>query len=243
MKVTKLVVLFKYRKILLGLLVAAACAGLAWWAPAPFLTTLLLILAGLVFLSIFLAIGAAFWLYDHANLYEAAILPSVIMEGVSDAILLHASFDPLSRNLEAAWPGMKLRVFDLYGNRHEHDPGIKVSKRIFLPHPAEIQVNPTQLPLPDSSQDVLIGVTALHEIQPREDRVLFFKEAKRVLRPGGRLVMIEQMRNGVNFLCFNIGAFHFLRRKDWEETIAAGGLTIIDTEKITPFAERLILGK
>ena len=40
-----------------------------------------------------------------------------------------------------------------------------------------------------------------------------------------------------------IGAFHFLSEKHWKKAIAEAGLEVIANEKITPFANMLVIKK
>lgn len=123
----------------------------------------------------------------------------------------------------------------------DHDSGIKISKKIFPPNTKEIKMVPSQLPFEDKSQDLIFAITALHEILDHNERVLFFKEAKRILKDGGLIIVSEQFRDFTNFIFFNIGAFHFLSHKQWKRAISEAGLKIIKNKKITIFANMLIV--
>ena len=136
---------------------------------------------------------------------------------------------------------MELVVCDIFENRHLEEKMIKISKREFPPNEKEIKLDPTKLPFADNSQEIVFAVTALHEILDHDKRVLFFKEAKRVLKNNGVLIISEQMRNGINFMFFNIGAFHFLSKNKWEKAIKESGLNIYETKDINIFAETIII--
>ncbi|RTZ46137.1 methyltransferase domain-containing protein [Chryseobacterium arthrosphaerae] len=164
------------------------------------------------------------------------------MEQNRNAVLIHASFDPLSQRLEEKYPHLNLTVCDIYGNRHEHESGSRSLKNVSS-NPKEIKISPDQLPFENESQDVILAVTALHEILDHGKRVLFFKEAKRILKKGGLIIVSEQFRDTTNFIFFNIGAFHFLSRKQWMDSISPSGLKIIKNQKITPFADMLVIRK
>lgn len=157
--------------------------------------------------------------------------------------MVHASFDPISKMLEEKFPNLNLAVCDIFGNRHEKEKGIETSKKVFPPNPREIKIKPYQLPFENHSQDIVFAVTALHEILDYEQRVLFFKEAKRVLKDDGVIIVSEQFRDFTNFVFFNIGAFHFLSKKQWKKAILNGGLKIVENKKITLFANMLIVKK
>ena len=243
MKITQLVILFNYKKILLGIVVSIFLFILSFQLSGipVFIVRGLGIL---IILNIIASLAASYILYDHSDLYELNDLAQDIdWDKAENILLIHASFDPLSRRLEEKYPHIKLTVCDIYGNRHEHESGIEVSKKVFPPHPEEIRILPDRLPFEDASQDVILAVTALHEILDHEKRVLFFKEARRVLKNGGLIVISEQFRDTVNFAFFNIGAFHFLSWKQWKQSISPSGLKILRNKKTTPFENTLILEK
>lgn len=189
-----------------------------------------------------MSLTAAYLLYDHSDLFQLKHWPlQIVPAGARTSLLVHASFDPISRKIEALFPAMKLQVYNIFGNRHEKDSGVKVSNRVFPPHPLELTIDPTQLPVNDGSQDVIFGVTAIHELMTHEKRVQFFREAHRVLREGGKLILIEQMRTPLNFIFFNIGAFHFLTPREWLSCIAEADLAVVAAKRMTPFGDLWVI--
>lgn len=219
MKITKLVVLFNYQKILLGFIVSVLLFGLSFWMNSAPIILILRVLSGLIILNIFASLLASYILYDNSDLYELNNLKGIVdWNKTENVILVHASFDPLSKSLEEKYPNLNLIVCDIFGNRHEQEKGIETSKKIFPPNPKEIKIKPHQLPFEDRSQNVILAITALHEILDHDQRVLFFKQAKRVLKDDGLIVISEQFRNFTNFVFFNIGAFHFLSKKQWKKS-------------------------
>lgn len=244
MKITKLVVLFNYQKILLGFIVSVLLFGLSFLINSAPIILILRVLSGLIILNIFASLLASYILYDNSDLYELNNLKGIIdWNKTENVILVHASFDPLSKSLEEKYPNLNLTVCDIFGNRHEMEKGIETSKKIFPRNPKEIKIKPHQLPFEDRSQNVILAITALHEILDHDQRVLFFKEAKRVLKDDGLIVISEQFRDFTNFVFFNIGAFHFLSKKQWQNAILEAGLEIAENKKITPFANMLIVKK
>lgn len=244
MKITKLVILFNYKKILLGLCIAIILLITSYQINSSIFNILLKIGSSLIMLNIIASITASYILYDNSDLYELNKLKGILDFGtIENVVLIHASFDPLSKKIEEKYSNINLTVCDIYGNRHEHESGIKVSKKIFSPNLKEIKIYPDKLPFDDNSQDVILAITAIHEILNHKDRVLFFKEAKRVLKDDGLIVLSEQFRDFTNFLFFNIGAFHFLSQKKWEKAISDADLKILKNVKITPFANMLIIKK
>ncbi|MBD3906858.1 class I SAM-dependent methyltransferase [Chryseobacterium sp. Ch-15] len=244
MKITKLVILFNYQKILLGIIVSIVLFGLSFFINSSVFVLLFRVLSVLIILNIIASLVASYILYDNSDLYELNNLKGIIdWNKTKNTILVHASFDPLSKNLEEKYPNLNLTVCDVFGNRHEQEKGIETSKKIFPPNPKEIKIKPHQLPFEDCSQDVILAITALHEILDHDQRVLFFQEAKRVLKNDGLIIVSEQFRDFINFVFFNIGAFHFLSKKKWKKAISEAGLEIAENKKITPFANMLIVRK
>lgn len=241
MKITKLVILFNYKKILLGILVSVLFLVISYQANF-FFSILLKTLSAFILINILASIFASYILYDKSDLYTLNNLRGILdFEKIENVVLIHASFDPLSKRLEDKHPNLKLTVCDIFENRHEHESGIKISKKVFPPNPKETKIIPSQLPFEDKSQDIILAITALHEILDHKERVLFFKEAKRIVKEGGLIIVSEQFRDVTNFIFFNIGAFHFLRQKQWEKAISEAGLEIIKNTKITSFANMLIM--
>ena len=136
-----------------------------------------------------------------------------------------------------------LKIYNLYGNRHEDEKSIEISNRVFPPHPNQVNVDPTRMKDESNSVDYIFAITSAHEILTQEKRVKFFKEAKRILKDDGTLILCEQMRDLINFIFFNIGAFHFVSLKNWEEAISESGLKIRKQEKLTNWGTVMYINK
>lgn len=55
--------------------------------------------------------------------------------------------------------------------------------------------NAEQMPLPDNSQDAVTSIFMLHELPPKVRRVVL-AQCARVLKPGGRLVLVDSLQRG-----------------------------------------------
>src|SRR5271166_170130 len=55
--------------------------------------------------------------------------------------------------------------------------------------------NAESLPVVDDSQDALIRIFLFHELPPKVRRVVL-RECARVLKPGGRLVLVDSLQRG-----------------------------------------------
>src|ERR1700682_4443925 len=55
--------------------------------------------------------------------------------------------------------------------------------------------NAESLPVPDESQDAVTSIFLFHELPPRVRRIVL-RECARVLKPGGRLVLVDSLQRG-----------------------------------------------
>ncbi len=114
MKITRLVILFNYQKILLGIIVSIVLFTLSFWLNSSLIILLLRIVSILIILNIIASLVASYILYDNSDLYELKNLNGIVdWKNTENAILVHASFDPLSVRLEEKYPNLNLTVCDI----------------------------------------------------------------------------------------------------------------------------------
>jgi SAM-dependent methyltransferase len=71
------------------------------------------------------------------------------------------------------------------------------------------------VPLGDASCDAVVVGFGIHEIGAGGPRERLFDEARRVLKPGGKLLLFEHLVDLENFVIFGPGIDHWPRRRDW----------------------------
>jgi len=93
--------------------------------------------------------------------------------------------------LKQAWPRLPVLGVDMsepyvrYAKRH-----LKRWSRINL-----IVGNAEALPVPDESHDAVTSIFLFHELPPKVRRIVF-RECARVLKPSGRLVLVDSLQRG-----------------------------------------------
>jgi ubiquinone/menaquinone biosynthesis C-methylase UbiE len=99
------------------------------------------------------------------------------------------------------------------------------------------------LPFAKQEFDWIIATFAIHEIRNQQERIVFLKELRRMLKENGQIIITEHLRDLPNFLAFNIGFFHFYSYANWQKTFNAAELQLIRTKNITPFVTTFFLTK
>jgi ubiquinone/menaquinone biosynthesis C-methylase UbiE len=93
--------------------------------------------------------------------------------------------------LKQAWPRLPTLGLDM------SEPYVKYARR-HLKRWSRINLtvgNAESLPMPDESQDAVTSIFLFHELPPKMRRIVF-GECARVLKPGGRLVVVDSLQSG-----------------------------------------------
>lgn len=229
-----------------ALLAMALAAGL----PAPWGVSVLLGLGASVAVGwscVSLAVSA--YVYDRSPLVgglwlaRAGLLPA----SVSRWATVHAGLDA-EVEVAAVLPGTCLARLDIFDAaimtpsiaraRRLEDSGLVVTR---THHSVRCPAGALALG-PDSCDVVMVAFTA-HEIRDARVREAFFSELRRVLRPGGRVVLVEHLRDAPNFGAFGPGFMHFLPRGEWIRLAEHAQLARVAEVRVTPWVMALALEK
>ena len=182
-------------------------------------------------------------IYDRSGFYQLSWLQLTFPADDPVLVNIHSGFDETSHALSRKYPTAQLTVMDFYDPIKHTETAIKRARKAYPPYPGTIKVKTDSLPLADSSADHILLTFAAHEIRDQNERNLFFRELFRMLKPGGCIVVTEHLRDLPNFLAYNIGFFHFLSQKTWQETFKNGGWNVSSHVKFTPFVSIFTLTK
>ncbi|MFT6337996.1 MAG: ubiquinone/menaquinone biosynthesis C-methylase UbiE [Halioglobus sp.] len=214
---------------------------------------LILILAGLYFLelpsilSILVIVGFAYgllmplivsaYVYDYSGYYDLQWLDDFITEKTKamNIININAGFDETSFLIKNKLINSHLKVYDFYNEAQHTEPAIVRARKVSLTYPNTQQIKSDHIPLENNSTDILFLLSAAHEIREFGEKVDFLKECRRTLKPNGKIIMVEHLRDTPNFLAFTIGFNHFFSKKVWKSALINAGFSNINEKKFTPF--------
>jgi len=185
----------------------------------------------------------SFFIYDVSGFYKLKWLDPVVSRPAGNIVNINAGFDETSALLQAKFPEAAVTVFDFYDPAMHTEISIRRARQAYPPHKNSIKVNTATLPLSDGSINHIFVIFAAHEIRNDGERALFFAELNRVLLPGGKIIIVEHIRDILNFIAYSIGAFHFLPAGCWMTTFNKANLTLARKIKNTPFVTTFILTK
>ncbi|RAK69474.1 methyltransferase domain-containing protein [Hymenobacter edaphi] len=217
---------------LLWLLGAGLHQPLAWWLRLAALGV-----AGAALASLLVSA----YVYDGSGMYRLDWLRGVAPPRPAAVVNVHAGFDESSHLLQHYLRPASLTVLDFYDPAAHTEPAIRRARRARPAFPGTRAVPTSQLPLPAQAADLVLLLLAAHEIRHEAERTAFFREAGRITRPGGRIVVVEHLRDATNFLAYSFGAFDFYSGRSWRRVFGRAGLRVVREQKITPFVSVFIL--
>jgi hypothetical protein len=241
-RMTRLVISFNRHFFYIAFGACAAGVALMFVIHQPFIRWGIGLGIGAAIYFILASVTASYLSYDHSDLYKLREWPAKSFpEKLASAIIIHAGFDPASGAFRARYPNTSVRVLDFFTPEETTEASIQLAHRLNPPTGPQEHTALDAWPVDTGSQDAVMALSAAHEIRDAGRRVRFFREAKRVVRSGGRVVVIEQLRDLPNFLCFGAAAFHFLSRRTWLRSFRDSGLTLEREFAITPFMRVFVL--
>jgi hypothetical protein len=181
-------------------------------------------------------------IYDRSDLHGWGWLDRALRGlHLRRAIVCHCGFDESSAELRARFGDVKWVVLDHFDPKRMTEASIHRARALFPPTPGTLSSPFDAWPVAAESTDVVFALLAIHELRRGEERSSWFAEARRCLRRGGRLVLVEHVRNVANLLAFGPGFLHFHSPASWRHCWERAGLQSIDRFSITPFVQVFVL--
>lgn len=183
---------------------------------------------------------ASWWVYDVSDLHHYGWLTRAAGKSTGRWINTHSGFDETSLALKERLPG-EWTVLDHFDPVCMSEPSIHRAKKLYPPLPGTLAAPFDRWPVANSSIDGVFGLLAIHELRTHADRVKWFSEARRVLAPGGRVILIEHVRDVANFIVFGPGFLHFHSIRTWEKSWLEVGFHSAESFRISPWVRVFVL--
>jgi SAM-dependent methyltransferase len=213
------------------LLLFIICHQAIGFSNALYWTFLIAFLYGLI---IPLIVSA--YVYDFSKYYTFHWLNDGNLDtSAKNIVNINAGFDETSFIIKSHFPHSDLKVFDFFNPERHTEPAIIRARRVSITYPETVEISTTTIPLTDDSVDIIFLLSAAHEIRDFNERVVFLKECRRIIKGEGKVVMVEHLRDFPNFLAFTIGFTHFFSRWAWKNAFSKAGFGTISEAKFTPF--------
>lgn len=221
----------------------AAVAGVLW-GGTPLLkwTCAAAAMGSLYFLIV--SLWVSHQVYDRSDLYRWGWLKRALDDAEQGVMIFcHSGFDEASQALTERMEDVNWVVLDHYDEAMMTEASIKRARKRFPPT-ADTEPAPfDRWPVAAGSADAVLGLLAIHELRGEEERIAWFAEANRCLKPGGRVVLAEHTRDLANFLAFGPGFLHFHSAASWQRCWEKAGLHTTDEFQVTPWVRVFIVSK
>ena len=235
----KRIIAFNWPKLVLAAGVTAAALGVRQVAAAPVIDVLAGLTAAATTYFLVASLIVSWWVYDRSDLHGWGWLVPLLPTPLSRWALVHAGFDETGPSLPMAL-GAPEAVVDLTPWLHGSSPSHRRARRRY-PATSTAVAGATALPMATSSCDGILLIFSAHEVRDRQQREELFDELHRVLRPAGRIVLVEHLRDLPNLVAFGPGALHFQTRREWERLARGAGFTTVQEVAKTSFVRGFAL--
>lgn len=183
------------------------------------------------------------WVYDRSGIYNWRWLLARLPFRPRRWVMIHAGLDESSPTLRQLLPDARGEVLDIYDPALMTEPAIARARRLA---PADVPAPPAKidaLPMLASACDTVFLLFAAHEVRNRGDRERFFGELRRILAPGGQVVVVEHMRDLAGAIAFGPGCLHFYPRSEWLRLGRHAGFTLASETSFTPLVRCFVWRK
>jgi hypothetical protein len=198
------------------------------------------VVAGTALMWSLFSLLISFYIYDKSSLVSGLWVPRQFGSDAHNWATIHAGLDA-EVELDAVMSGRCVARLDIFDGRVMTSSSIHRARRRTPPAKEASACRPAALALEDGGCDTIVVAFTAHEIRDRGAREAFFHELRRSLCPGGRVLIVEHLRDFANFLAFGPGYLHFVSRREWLRLASHARLVIARETRITPWVMALTL--
>lgn len=188
------------------------------------------------------SLAVSHWIYDRSDLYRWKWLQRALPGPVERIAFCHTGFDEASSVLREKFAGAQWHILDHYDASRMTEPSIRRARRLHPPAADTLPCSFDQWPVETKSLDAVFALLAIHELRTETERTAWFAEASRRLKIGGRILLVEHLRDLPNLLAFGPGFLHFHSRHRWHRCWQSAGLRAVDEFHLTPWIRVFVIG-
>lgn len=185
------------------------------------------------------SLGATHWVYDRSDLYRWQWLHRRAPDGPFRLLLCHTGFDEVSTQLRTQFPEAKLDILDHFDPVTMTEASIQRARALHPPVDGTLAAPFSDWP--QCCAEIILAPLAIHELRTERERAAWFDQARQALAPGGRILVVEHLRDLPNFLAFGPGFLHFHSESAWQRSWSAADLTLVEHFSITPLVRGFVL--
>jgi SAM-dependent methyltransferase len=185
----------------------------------------------------------SYYVYDVWPLYRGEWIEPALGISPRRYASFHVGFDEFSNQLATLFTDSIASTFDIYDAQEITEPSIRRARMQNTNQPPATPADFRSLPLRDDELDAAFVIFAAHEFRSGDSRLKLFRELGRVLKPNGRILLVEHLRDFANFIPFGPGFLHFHSRSEWLRGITSAGLAITGETRLTPFVRAFRIQK
>ncbi len=198
--------------------------------------------AGVAFVWSLASLLVSQYVYGVSSLVSGQWVTALLGTPARAWATVHAGLDA-EIELDGVMSGACVARLDIFEPRIMTSPSIARARATTPLSRAASPCSPTALALPNEACDTIVVAFTAHEIRNRSARETFFHELRRSLCPGGRVLLVEHLRDLPNFLAFGPGYLHFVPRREWLRLASHASFAVASETRVTPWVTAVVLEK